>query len=346
MKSIILIKKDKNIKKIYLGIEILRMILSFLIVNVHFYDFGKTKNKLLLFPQYALIFYVPTFFIISFYFSFNTFTSKNINKKKERLLRILIPYVIWPFIFWIRFYYIYYKKDEHKFKNLYYHLLIGDGYYSVDVFWFQFNLILITIYFYIIILLFKKNYLICFIILFFILCIYNFSGYNQELYSNYNHPVLHSILPISNTLIYSLTGFFFGSINLLDILYKNRKIVILSFFPLLYLIKNYLKLFRINKIIPLFIIDLVSSGLFINFSILPFDRIKNNNIIFFIKQITSFTGGIYYLHPEIYNIFENKIKEFKNKTFLGIILNYLICYFVCFLGTKIFGKTIFKYLFY
>ena len=104
-------------------------------------------------------------------------------------------------------------------------------------------------------------------------------------------------------------------------------------------------LFRINNNLRIFIIDIVSSGLFINFSILPFDKIKNNNIIFFIKQITSYTGGIYYLHPEIYNIFKNYIRQIKNKTFLGIISNYLICYFVCFLGTKIFGKTVFKYLF-
>ena len=232
MKSIILNKKEKYIRKIYLGIEVLRMILSFLIVDVHFYDFRKTKNKLLLFPRYALIFYVPTFFIISFYFSFNTFISKNIIKKKERLQRILIPYVIWPFIFWIRFYYIYFKKDNKKFKNLYYHLLIGDGYHSVDVFWFQFNLILITICFYIIILLFKKNYLIYFKIIFIILCIYNFSGYNKKFFTKYNHPVSHSIRPIANSFIFSLTGFFFGSIKLLDLLYKNRKIVTIIIFPI------------------------------------------------------------------------------------------------------------------
>lgn len=120
---------------------------------------------------------------------------------------------------------------------------------------------------------------------------------------------------------------------------------IISFFPLFYLINNYKMLFRIYKNCQIFIIDLVSTGLFINFSILPFDKIKNNKIILFIKQITSYTGGIYYLHPEIYNIFEKYIIEFKNKTFKGCIINYLICYFVCFFGTKIFKKSKFKFLF-
>lgn len=45
MKDISLIKNEKNIRKIYLGIEILRMILSFLIVDVHFFNFRNTKNK-------------------------------------------------------------------------------------------------------------------------------------------------------------------------------------------------------------------------------------------------------------------------------------------------------------
>ena len=343
-----LIKKNKkktNIRRVNLGIEVLRMILSFLIVNVHFYDHTKAKFKLLLFPQYALRFYVPTFFIISFYFSFNTFISKNTIKKKERLLRILVPYFIWPFIFWIRFYYIHYKKDSQKFKKLYVHYLIGDGYLLVEVFWFQFNLIFITIFFNILILLFRKCYLICFKIIFIILCIYNFSGYNDKFFSNYYHPVYHSIKPIPYTLIYSLTGFFFGSFNLLEKSFKKRKIVIISVFPLFFLFKNYLKLLRINYHLEIFIIELVSSGTFINFSILPFDKIKNNKIIFLIRQITSYTGGIYFLHPEIYYIFENYLTDFKNKTQLGVLLNYLFCYFVCFLGTKIFGKTIFKNLF-
>ena len=38
---------------------------------------------------------LTTFFIISFHFSYNSFTQKNINKINERFKRFLIPYIIW-----------------------------------------------------------------------------------------------------------------------------------------------------------------------------------------------------------------------------------------------------------
>ena len=126
MKSINLYRNMKNKKKINLGIELLRMILTFLIVYIHCYNTTSSNKKLLLFTLLFLEFFVPTFFIISFYFSHKTFESKNINKLKERFKRILIPYIIWPIIFWLKYNFfniLYRKKDKEIFKNLYYQLL-------------------------------------------------------------------------------------------------------------------------------------------------------------------------------------------------------------------------------
>ena len=69
------LNNDKTkIKKIYLGTEILRMILSFLIVVIHFHNKRESKIKLKSFASLNLEFYVPTFFIISFYFSYRITT--------------------------------------------------------------------------------------------------------------------------------------------------------------------------------------------------------------------------------------------------------------------------------
>ena len=57
--------KIPKTKRIYLGIECLRMILSFLIVSVHYGFFE--KNKLFYFAIRGLDFYVPTFFLIIYY---------------------------------------------------------------------------------------------------------------------------------------------------------------------------------------------------------------------------------------------------------------------------------------
>jgi hypothetical protein len=117
----------KSKKKIYLGIEIFRMFFSFFIITVHFFNKNYARTKLLLFPFNALCYYIPTFFTISFYFNYKTFVSSNIIKIKERFLRILIPYYIWPTIFFIRYHSFNYLNgfiEKDKLKNLYYQYLI------------------------------------------------------------------------------------------------------------------------------------------------------------------------------------------------------------------------------
>jgi hypothetical protein len=64
------------------------------------------------------------------------------------------------------------------------------------------------------------------------------------------------------------------------------------------------------------------------------------------KHITNYTGGIYYLYIVVLNIFKNKILFIGNKTMFGGFTIYLISYFICFIGERIFGKTKLKNLFY
>ena len=78
---------------------------------------------------------------------------------------------------------------------------------------------------------------------------------------------------------------------------------------------------------------------------LPFDVKNNEKKDFIIKHMTNYTGGIYYLHTKINNILSSKLLIMKNKTFIGCILNYLLCYSICFLGIKTLRKTQLKYLF-
>ena len=114
--------KYKNKTELNKGIQILRVILSYLIIQLHFYNYKLTKNKILIFIRHCSDFYVPIFFVISYYFSYKAFLHKNINKMKTRLNRVLIPYILWPIIFLI-INNIYYMKYKITFKDLYIQLL-------------------------------------------------------------------------------------------------------------------------------------------------------------------------------------------------------------------------------
>jgi hypothetical protein len=240
---------------------------------------------------------------------------------------------------------LYRKKDKEIFKNLYYQLLIGHGFYGA--FWFLFNLIFHSLLFTIIILLFHKKHSYIIQILFILVSIYNYLGYNISIFSNYKHEVEHSIKPIMITLLYSINGFFLGSINAIEKLYKYRIIVIIYLtFTIYAIIKDKKTIIIYFYKYYIFIINFVSTSIFLIFACFPFDKIKNIIIIDFIKQITRYTGGVYYLHSDINNVFKkNNFKILKVRGVKESIIIYVFCYFVCLTGSFLCRNINLKYLF-
>ena len=148
-------KIQKNNHK-NLGIEILRMILCFWVIAYHYA--GK-KNKL----KYKILktfFHVPTFMLISFYFSYNTFISNDIIKYKKRLERLLVPYIIWPIIYLVIVIPSQYHSIDIKklILNLLYQYITG--YQIYIILWFIGSLLFLEIFFKIIHFLFNKQSLL------------------------------------------------------------------------------------------------------------------------------------------------------------------------------------------
>ena len=153
-----------------------------------------------------------TFFFISFYFSYKTIIKRNIIKIKLRFKRIIIPYIGWPLIFFI--------KDK---------LLFGCE--INGIFWFIFVLLFLSLFFAIIIFIFKKKY----ILVLFVICIFNYYLYHSKLaiiyfFNKYKYvPVHHSIKPIFYYILNAFSGFYLSSLNLIEQLYNHRfKFITLS----------------------------------------------------------------------------------------------------------------------
>ena len=125
------------------------MVLSFWVIMNHIYQ---TKNKILENIIIKHRFHVPTFFIISFYFLGRNLSRRDINKINERLVRLIIPYIMYPALKYLIYdtLYIIFKTREQKikFSSFIIQLLIGRDVFGV--LWFHFNLIFLTIFFYII----------------------------------------------------------------------------------------------------------------------------------------------------------------------------------------------------
>ena len=152
---------------------------------------------------------------------------------------------------------------------------------------------------------------------------------------------------IIEIITYAITGLSLASYNLMDKinLIKEKKKLIFVSINILYFIKKY-DIIRSPKGFRYPGVSQNVGGIFllICFSFISFA--KKPKVLFIIKHFTNYTGGIYYLHIIVMNIFRNIIPFIDKRTLLGGFTIYIISYFICFIGMRIFGKTKIKSLFY
>ena len=332
--------KDRNEnKKINYSLELLRLILSFWVVLQHTYKYINKYNK--------GKFHVPAFMIISFYFYDNTLKLKSIIKINQRFQRILIPYIIWPVFIFINnnllFALFGYLQFNHilLLKDLLYQLIFGSVYHII--FYYQFNLILFTLLFTIIVFIFKKSSIFVFQILLIIAYILQYSFYNLYFFKKYEYFVRFSLGHIAELLPFAVTGLI---LSYLDIISKSKKLRDLSIFFYITIIIFILK-FEIFVRIRGFwfsgiLYNIGGTCIFILFSLLSF---QNNKIIFLLKIFTKFTGGIYYIHMICFSFLERKLLFMQKQAFHSSITIYIISYIICYFGNKLCGKTKLKFLF-
>lgn len=335
-------KPTKNVPNF--GIELLKTIIFFFILVYHCYDQNLNENKILKIILDAIPIYYPTLFLIYYYFSYSHFSTKNISQINKRFLRLIVPYIAWPSIFYIINYLSTDRRTEkYSLKDLFIQIIIGRG--IACVFWYQFNLIIINIIFCLIIFCSKKYHLYIFLAMLLILFNLEYFGLVEKLFIPYSDNVKRSVGRIARMMIFAIIGFALSSKKILILLKEYRIISICISFSISFLI-IFFKLYISEIYFYESAFEILSSmSFFIFFYMLPFEKITFGPLIFLIKQITSYSSGIYYLHIKIIEYFKDSFQVFEDKTLIGCALNYIICYFICFIGMKTLGKTNIKYLF-
>ena len=331
----------KNEKKINLGFAILRLYLSFLVVIHHCFqpsNIMKTKFKIKIIFN---IIHVPNFYLLSFYFCYNLFKSKNIRKIKIRFQRLLIPYFIWPIIIWSLkklLSFLYKKIQPNTFKELIFQFLTGHVF--MTVLWFQYELIFITLLMFIIHLLFKENLVMYILINVQVFAIFfTYSNYNFIYFNKYNYFKKNTFGRFFEIIPYCITGYILAYLNSVNFLSKHRKISLNIFLPVLILISKYKIFLELSGFayqgLKLYTLSI---SIFFLFSLVPTERIGNKNTIKFIEFISGHTAGIYFIHlPLSYYFYIFSLV--KRGKLSGAVIIYIVSYIISLLGKLQFKKT-------
>ena len=345
------IKKNefsKNVKVFNYGLAILKSVLAFYVVVTHGFKSNSTKNKVILYITSINLRHVPAFFIMSFYFISNKLLLLKIKIVYVRMQRLLIPYIFWPVIIWIMNNLINIIKKNRfpsSVKNLKLQLLWGAEF--VPQFWYQWNLIAISILFFIVIFIFRKHYLFVFYLLIISAYIIQYSNYSyNNYYMKFPYYKRYTISRFFGMLPFAITGFILGEYKIIKLI---EKFVLETLFwcVLIYKIFSNLRIFigLCNYCYYGIELNIQALCVIFIFSLFPSDKIKNNLVKKIITILTNYSAGIYYLHITIIHYLRSVLLDIKKGTFLGIVINYLICYCICFFGMRIFRNTLFKYLF-
>lgn len=346
------IKNESHIslnKKYNYGLGLLKVYLALTVIISHCCIRESIKNKyiFIIFGKSRRI-HVPSFFIMAFYFMHNNLVTNNFRKLLIRLERLIFPYLGWPIIIFFlhnglfqRISNIYKKYSIKDLKN---QLLWGCIF--IIQFWFQWDLIILTIIYFILIFILKKNYLFYLQLLAFFAYFLQYSGYNLKFYKTLKYENKESLGRIAEVFPFTVTGLYLASLNIFDVL-SLHKIKTLIFSSLTFCFLEIYSVFSQIKGIAYFGVDLNIKAISLIFisSLFPSEKIRSKKIKIFLRQISNYTGGIFYLHYTVYIYFKEFINLIKIRSFFGCIIIYLICYLLCLIGTKISGKSKFKYLF-
>ena len=332
-----------NIKNYY-GLSILKTFLSFDVINNHCFNRKSTSNKFILYLLNSNKLHVPSFIIISFYFTHNSLISFDLNKIYRRAERLFIPYLGWPFILFImsNFVNIFSKKIPLiSYKNLLYQIILGNAPNIPLHFWFLFDMIVTTSIFSFIIISMKNHYVFILLMLMIFSYYLQYSKINLYFFYSNRQPSLgkeNEFIPLA------VTGFILSEFNVFDKIQRNK---LKSFFvsSLIYKMIQYYDIFSNFKGVQYsgIKINVCSICIIFIFSLYPIELKKRYQKVF--KILTNFTGGIYYIHRIIQKYLKYTLNDIRKGTFFGIVLIYLFSYIICYLGTLIFGKTKAKYLF-
>ena len=328
-------------KKFFSNLAALRIFLSFLVVSIHCYKPKFTIRKKIIIKIIYNMVHVPTFYILSFYFSFNLFKSKNIKKIKLRFQRLLIPYLVWPIIIWSLnnlFSFFFIKIDIFPFKTLIIQLLTGNCFMAS--LWFQYNLIFIDVLIVIIHLSFNGELVLYILINFKILAfVLQYSNYNTFYFGKYINSITLSFGRFFEIITHCIAGYFLSSLNIVHILSKFRILSIYIVLSIIMCILKYKIFFEIKGFgyggLKLYV---SSINLFLLFSLIPNEIFGNKYMNKFIKFISILTPGIYFINSSIIKYL--RIFSFlKNGTLFDVIFVYCMSYFISLIGKLIFRNT-------
>lgn len=323
------------------GLALIRMLMCFEVVLCHFWS----ENVPLYLKPFDIlsVYAVPVFMVMSFYLNQKFFGRKDVSYAKKRVWKLLLPQIIWSVLYFL-IYWIIGSITHHNLVNgisdLFWQCFTGHSPRLNATMWFQIDLIVITIIFFVVF--YFCNQLVGLIVIVLIGCLclaLQYSGLNYQTFGALRYELSYPLGRLSETIPMAVGGFLLSKYNLLKPTKESKwnlliagiiTITFLLFDRKLFIISSSFGYAGIGKIGVA--IGLLMFSLNLNFNVF------SAKILNCIKFISQYTLGIYCVHRLVHFFLVNTLTiifGLSDGQFYQCIIIYIIGFVVCWGISKI-----------
>lgn len=323
--------EENKTKRLIPGVEILRFYMCFMVVCTHFggQALSKVTSAFYIFQSY----HVAVFMLLSFILCGHYFLEPNKELIVKRILRILIPFVVWGILSYLLAL-VFWKLDI---SVLGWQLLGG---HSINTaLWFLITALIISCLFWLIRLIPSKKVFITIIILLGIVSfVFQYTGLNYKMFSEIRYELEYPLGRIFEMIPYASLGVVLSLFvpKIVNLKFKLQLIIFLDVALCLVafcVLNYYLKFegpqgFDYSGIPMFFAAFLLVTTAFTN----PINFVTNDKVLNVVKWVTSFTMGVFCMHV-IFGRFVEYIFVSLNwpvHNVLVALTTYIVCYLIAF----------------
>lgn len=339
-----------EVKKSYnYGIAFAKAFLSFSVVCCHYWHSDNPDYYLVSAMYRIRAVAVPIFMIMSFFLAEKMFVDTKVHKMKERVWRLLFPYITWAVLYYLGYRVIDALLKfagfsqglgiEYTYIDLLWQIVFGSDRYLCPQLWYLFDLIVLTVVFGVIFLLCNKYSWHIIIVLGIVALGIQYFGINYRLFGGYEYELRYSLGRIAEVFPLACIGLLLAHSKVLERI-KKEQIWVTLICIVTMLIIAYGGLFTSPEkgfgYGGTYIIA-YSTIAFILFYVVPFDKmwISIRKIVRFLSK---YSFGVFCIHFGVGYCW-NKVFcvyfEWEQNTFWGCIGIYMICIFVSWIISRV-----------
>lgn len=338
--------KEKSYKKAQnkprnLGLVVCRSVMCFLVIICHFWR-NDTEVSNLQFLYWIREYAVSVFVFMSFFLTKRIYVLLDKKRFANRVLNLVWCQVMWSVVYFA-FYKVYdlvMKTENVSLMDLFFQIVFGHSSKLNPTMWYHFDLIIISLGIYILMLYSKKHYKIVMVLIVTSAFFAQYSRINYSFFSRFRFEISYPMGRIAELIPVALFAFCAETWirNSERIMEKHRialqitillaVILIFLFFPKIQ--KDDFGYAGIDNLVVSFLV-------FLWFYLMQIKSVRTAQLV---SVLGNYTLGIYCMHRLVNRLLILVVKEvfainFKTDTLVYCAVNYLCCYFICFVISRL-----------